>query len=87
MDVSVRDFKAHLSRYLALAREGETLVITAHRRAVARVIGVPQTGGASLETLIATGAARWSGGKPRGAHIELAATGVPLSRIVQEERG
>lgn len=36
--VSVANLKQHLSHYLARVRDGEEVVVTAHRRPVARVI-------------------------------------------------
>ena len=87
MRVSIRELKTHLSRYLALARQGTALEITSHRRIVARVTGVPESTAPALGKLIAQGAAQWDGGKPRGAHIVLSQGGNPVSRIVLEDRG
>lgn len=87
MQVSIRELKAHLSRYLAQARQGTALEITSHRRVVARVTGVPESGTSILGDLIARGAAQWDGNKPQGAHIALSKGGNPLSRIVVEDRG
>jgi len=42
--------------------------LTSHRKIVARIVGVPQHGSAGLDRLVATGAASWSGGKPKGAN-------------------
>lgn len=52
MKISIREFKAHLSRYLAQARQGITLEITSHRRIVARVTGVPESSTSALGGLI-----------------------------------
>lgn len=87
MQVSIRELKAHLSRYLAQARQGTALEITSHRRVVARVTGVPETGTPALGELIARGAAQWDGNKPQGAHIVLSKGGIPVSRIVLDDRG
>lgn len=87
MEVSIRELKAHLSRYLVQARQGTALEITSHRRVVARVTGVPESAIPGLATLIARGAAQWGGGKPRGANIALSHGGQPVSRMVQEDRG
>jgi prevent-host-death family protein len=87
MQVSIRELKAHLSRYLAQARQGTTLEITSHRRVVARVTGVPESGTPALGELVARGAAQWDGHKPRGAHIVLSKGGIQVSRIVLEDRG
>lgn len=87
MQVSIRELKAHLSRYLAQARQGTSLEITSHRRVVARVTGVPEPAMPVLGALIARGAAQWDGNKPQGAHIVLSHGGIPVSRIVLEDRG
>ncbi len=87
MQVSIRELKAHLSRYLAQARQGTALEITSHRRIVARVTGVPETGTPALGGLIARGVAQWDGSKPQGAHIVLSQGGNHVSRIVLEDRG
>jgi hypothetical protein len=41
LQVSIRESKAHLSRYLAQAHQGTALEITSHRRVAALVTGVP----------------------------------------------
>lgn len=87
MQVSIRELKAHLSRYLAQARQGTALEITSHRRVVARMTGVPESDTPALGNLIARGAAQWDGNKPQGAHIALSKGGSPMSRIVLEDRG
>lgn len=87
MQVSIRELKAHLSRYLAQARQGTALEITSHRRIVARVTGVPESTTPVLGALIASGGAQWGGGKPQGAHIVLSPGGTLVSRIVLEDRG
>ena len=87
MQVSIRELKAHLSRYLAQARQGTALEITSHRRVVARVTGVPESATPALGALTARGAAQWDGNKPQGAHIVLSKGGNSVSRIVLEDRG
>lgn len=88
MTVSIREFKAHLSRYLAEARAGRPVEITSHRKVVARVTGVPEDAGSGVARLIATGAATWEGGgKPRGDDIVLEDAGKALSALVLEQRG
>lgn len=87
MQVSIRELKAHLSHYLAQARSGAALEITAHRRVVARVTGVPAAAPSALANLIADGTAAWAGGKPQGAHIALSGGGASVSSIVIGDRG
>lgn len=87
MPVSVREFKAHLSRYLAQVRAGDTVEISLHRKVVARLSGVPEQSPQGVQRLVSSGAAQWAGGKPRGAEIRLAEEGHPVSSIVMEDRG
>jgi len=85
MQVSVREFKAHLSQYLSKAQAGQQFEITSHRKVVAKVIGVSTDTG--LNCLTINGAATWSGGKPSGSSLKLASKGTSLSQMVIEDRG
>lgn len=87
MTVSVREFRTHLSRYLAEVREGGVVEITSRRRVVARLSGVAEKPARGADRLVAEGTARWEGGKPRGAAIRLSPEGSTLSDLVLEERG
>lgn len=88
MLVSIREFKAHLSRYIAEARAGAPVEITSHRKVVARVIGVPGPAATGVEKLIASGAAEWQApGRPAGASIVLQREDAPLADLVLEQRG
>ena len=85
--LQVRDFKARLSHYLRRARAGETIEITSHRKVIARVTGVPSTESEGIARLVASGAAQWGGGKPRGAEIRLTDVGPRVSDLVLQDRG
>jgi len=85
--LQVRDFKARLSHYLRRARAGQTIEITSHRRVIARVTGVPSTESEGIARLVASGAAQWGGGKPRGAEIRLSDVGPRVSDMVLQDRG
>jgi len=88
MQVAVRELKARLSQLLARAQEGEIIEITSHKRPIARIIGVPSGLDPSLRALIGRGGLAWKGGKPRmKPPLKLVATGVPVSRLVLEDRG
>jgi prevent-host-death family protein len=86
MNVSIREFKAHLSSYLAKARGGDCIEITAHRKVVARIVGVPPAVEAGPKRLVAEGVAQWNGGKPKGAEVELPGEGKTVSQMVLEDR-
>lgn len=87
MQVSIREFKAHLSRYLSQARQGQPLDVTSHHKVVARIVGVPAAESEGLARLVASGAAQWGGGKPAGAAIRLSPAGRSVSEMVLEDRG
>lgn len=87
MEVSVREFKSHLSSYLARVRDGEELVVTSHKHPVARVIGLTASPHPGLAAMLASGQAEWHGGKPAGARIKLVPQGKSLSDMVIEDRG
>ncbi len=85
--LQVRDFKARLSHYLRRARAGQTIEITSHRKVIARVTGVPSTETEGIARLVASGAAQWGGGKPRGAQVRLTDVGPRVSDMVLQDRG
>lgn len=87
MQVSMQEFKSHLSQYVGQAQSGELIELTSHRKVVARLVGVPPADSAGVARLLAAGAASWQGGKPAGAAFELQAVGKPVSALVLEDRG
>ena len=94
MSVPVREFKSKLSRYLAHARDGETIEITAHSKVIARVIGVPTEGQSDfalkypgVARLLAAGEATWNGEKPEFTSFNLPDAGKTLSDMIIEDRG
>lgn len=87
MQVSINEFKSHLSRYVSQAQSGVLIELTSHRKIVARLAGVPPATDTGVSRLLATGAATWQGGKPQGAALVLQDKGTPVSRMVLEDRG
>lgn len=87
MTVSVRELKAHLSRYLSEAQSGKVIRVTSHRKEIARITGVPATRDDGLARLLDSGEAQWDGAKPAGAQIRLSGKGGSLSDIVLHDRG
>jgi len=86
MQVSMQDFKSHLSHYVGQAQSGELIELTSHRKVVARIVGVLPTTSVGMSSLLAAGAATWRGGKPVGATLRLRALGKPVSEMVLEDR-
>lgn len=87
MQVSMREFKSHLSQYVVQAQAGQLIELTSHRKVVARIVGIPASANEGVSRLLASGAASWQGGKPMGAGISLLAQGKPVSALVMEDRG
>ncbi len=87
MQVSMREFKSHLSNYVSQAQSGQLIELTSHRKVVARLVGVPDTNSVGMANLLVAGAATWQGGKPSGAEINLRTQGKPVSALVLEDRG
>lgn len=53
MDVSIRELRAGLSRYVARVKDGEEIVVTDHGKAVAKL--VPLNGERKIDRLIREG--------------------------------
>ncbi len=87
MQVSIREFKAHLSSYLSQAQQGQPIDVTSHRKVVARIVGVPAPGNEGVARLVVGGVAQWGGGKPAGAAYQLSPVGRSVSEMVLEDRG
>jgi prevent-host-death family protein len=86
--VGVRELKAHLSRHLKRVQSGARLVVTERGRAIASLQPIdPRSDVDWAHTLVASGRARWSGGKPEGARPTAAITGSgSVSDAVIEDR-
>lgn len=87
MQVSMQEFKSHLSRYVVEAQSGQLIELTSHRKVVARLIGVPAAESSGLSCLLAAGKSSWQGGKPAGTGLRLQTQGMPVSAMVLEDRG
>jgi prevent-host-death family protein len=89
--VSVRDLKTHLSEWLARAQAGEVVVVTSHRKPIARLTGIKQpdtTQANPLQKAIDAGIVTWNGQKPVfPPPVKLRGEGKRVSEIVMEDRG
>jgi prevent-host-death family protein len=91
ISVGIRAFRSRLSHYLAKAREGQTIEITAHGKTIARVTGVPEEPvwakhHPCMWRMVRSGQATWSGEKPKFARIKLPGGGKTISEMVLEDR-
>jgi prevent-host-death family protein len=84
ISVGIKELKAKLSSYVDRVRHGEEVVITEHGKEVALVIPISRERKA-LKSLIDSGKAKWSGGKPEGLD-NIKIKGKSLSKTVLEER-
>lgn len=87
MQVSMREFKSHLAKYVTKAQSGELIELTSHRKVVARLAGVVPNDGSAVSRLLAAGMASWQGGKPAGAVLLLQQKGTLVSKMVLDDRG
>ncbi len=84
--VGIRELKAHLSEYIRLASEGETVVVTHHGKDVV-VMHAPAPEHDGLRRLLESGMVRWSGGKPQGrSGPPIVNRGEPISETIRDLR-
>jgi prevent-host-death family protein len=86
--VGIRDLKANLSRHLKRVRSGTRLIVTERGRAIASIQPLETPDDAEwAHGLVASGRARWSGGKPEGARPPVRTKGRrSVSDAVLEDR-
>ena len=68
MQISMQEFKSHLSRYVVEAQSGQLIELTSHRKVVARLIGVPAAENVGVSRLLATGMALQCNSTPAHAN-------------------
>ena len=84
ISLGIKELKTKLSSYVDKVRQGEEVVITEHGKEVALIIPISRERKA-IKSLVDSGRARWSGGKPEGL-INVRIKGKPLSKTVLEQR-
>ncbi len=80
----IGELKAKLSSYVDRVRHGEQIVITDHGEEVAAMVPITSERRV-IKSLIESGMAQWSSGKPKGLK-GVALKGKPLSETIIEER-
>ena len=84
--VGIRELKAHLSKYIHLASEGQKVVVT-HRGKDVAIIQAPDAQQDGLRRLMESGMVKWSGGKPKGpTGPPIKIKGGPISQTVLDMR-
>ena len=84
ISVGVKELKAKLSSYMRMVRKGEEVIVTDHGREVALVVPISKERQA-IKSLMDSGKAKWSGGKPAGLK-GIKVKGKAMSSTVLEER-
>jgi prevent-host-death family protein len=84
--VAVRELKNRLSEYLRKVKAGERVVITERGRAIAMITAADTPVDEEIEALVRERAARWAGGKPRGAKWPRKINGPSVAQAVIEDR-
>ena len=65
MQVSVRELKNNLSKYLHQVAKGETLIVTSHRHPLAKIIAISNQS-LKLQNYLQLEGIKWNGKKPQG---------------------
>ena len=93
MEISVREFKDHLSEYLRRVQAGAELVVTSHGKPVARLVPPPASeANPEARALVRLRSQPWiragKGGKPMGPERPIAwpSGEKALSRLVLDAR-
>lgn len=86
MQVSIRDLKNHLSKYLHLVEEGENILVTSHHKPLAKIIAVPRITNSSLQELLNLEGLHWNGKKPKGAEFCPKLSGKTAAEYLLEDR-
>jgi prevent-host-death family protein len=86
MEISIRELRAHLSKYLKLVGKGEQIVVTHRRNPIARLSGITPQEKSALGRLLAGGLITWNGRKPAGGRLMPEIKGKTLAERVLEDR-
>ena len=92
MDISIRDMKNHLSKYLKLVRAGKEVVITDRGKPVAQLTPIRPLSERDEEAIARTNALPWvqpgKEGKPKGSRkgVALRGKGPTAAAIVSQAR-
>ena len=84
--VAIRELKNRLSEYLRRVKAGERVVVTERGKAVAVISTAGHSIDEGIEAMVRERAARWGGGKPRGARRPPKIKGPSVADAVIEGR-
>ena len=92
MDISIRDMKNHLSKYLKLVRAGKEVVITDRGKPVAQLTPIKPVAENEEKVIARINALPWvqpgKGGKPKGSRkgVALRGKGPTAAAMVLQDR-
>lgn len=86
MQVSVSQFKNHLSQYLHQVQIGSTILITSHQIPIAILQAIPKTNKPGPERLNRRENISWNGKKPKGLRNPSKVKGKSASEMILEDR-
>ena len=86
MQVSLRELKDNLSKYLQLVKKGKPVIVTSRNIPLARVTAIPEIEGTDLKPLVQSEGIHWNGKKPRGGCSSPQVKGKTSAELVLEDR-
>ena len=86
MQVSIRELKNNLSKYLHVTTSGEPIIVTSHNKPVAKITPIPQSANERMQKLMRIEGIVWSSKKPHGGKTRPVIQGKTVSEYVLEER-
>ena len=87
MQVSVRELKNHLSKYLHQVQMGGSIVVTVHNVPLARLLPIPTHADENIQRILQIEGVHWNGKKPKGGKDRPIIEGKTASDYVIEDRG
>ena len=87
MQVSVRELKNNLSKYLQFVRMGKPVIVTSRNTPLARLVPIPKIESASLQQLLRSEEIHWNGKKPKGGRSCPRIRGKTAAERLLEDRG
>lgn len=86
----IRELKAKLSEFLRVAAQGEEVIVTLHKRPIAKIVPVGKSTESEREAIARLNALPWiragEGGAPHGGRslARVVADGMPVSHLLTQ---
>ena len=85
MQVSVHELKNNLSEYLHQVLEGAVLIVTSHKKNIARILPFEESR-SPLQNLLDTQQVSWNGKKPKGSNIKNPSQKLVSQKILEDRQ-